>query len=83
MKNPPKYMRDALLILRTRLNHADRNNMASDEIKAHLRAIDGWLSTWVLPAVDCIDAERTPGNAWMFDSVANSALEIRVRGSAK
>jgi len=72
-----QYQQDALLVLRTRLNAHDPCNTASDEIKAHLRAIDPWLSTWVMTAVDTIDSNCGYEHQWMREATAREAGHIR------
>lgn len=72
----PKYKAAALLVLRTRLNVNDPRNSASDEVKAHLRAIQHWLDTWVLPAVDCLDDGAAH---WMREDVQQQARLIERR----
>jgi hypothetical protein len=64
-------------VLRTRLNPHDPCNTASDEIKAHLRAIDPWLSTWVLVPVDTIDSDRGYEHKWMREATSREAGYIR------
>lgn len=76
-KTLPNYQRDALLVLRVRLNPDDPANLSSDEIKMHLRAIRGWLDSWVLTAVDVIDSDRNPGTAWLREAIARDARHMR------
>jgi len=77
MSKLAQYQQDALLVLRTRLNPHDPCNTASDEIKAHLRAIEPWLSTWVLVPVDTIDSNRGYEHQWMREATARDADRIR------
>ena len=76
-KKLPQYQRDALLVLRTRLDPNNPANTASEEIKAHLKAIGGWLDSWVIPALDSIESENDCGSRWLRDSIGQHAYRMR------
>ena len=73
-----QYQRDALLVLRTRLDPNCPENHATDEVKAHLRALGPWLSSWVLPAVECVDSSADYSQRWLREDVAAQARSIRI-----
>lgn len=66
--------RDALLVLRTRLNPDDPANSASAEVKEHLRAIRGWLDSWVIPAIDAVEPHAP---TWIVEETRRYAARMR------
>ena len=70
--------RDALLVLRVRLNPEDPSNQSSDEIKEHLRAIRLWLDSWVLPAIEAVEPKAPQ---WLVESIKQDAARMRRRGT--
>lgn len=79
MSKLTQYQEDALLVLRTRLNPHDPCNTASDEVKAHLRAIVPWLDTWVVPHLDTIDSSASSAQRWLREKTEDEARHIRLR----
>lgn len=78
MTSLANYQKAALETLRTRLNPEDPANTATDEVKAHLRAIGPWLSAWVMPLVDTIDSTRGT-NQYLRREAIEAARGIRRR----
>lgn len=73
-----QHQKDGLLVLRTMLNPDDPQNTTSDENKAHLRAMQNWLSSWVYQAIDVIDSPKDYEHRWMREAVSDRARSIRL-----
>lgn len=73
-----QYQKDALLLLRTILNPDDPQNTVSDEHKAHLRALQPWLSSSVHTALDTIDCPKGYEHRWMREATSEKARRIRL-----
>lgn len=73
-----QYQRDAVLVLRTRLNPRDPLNKCSEDIKRHLEAIRPWLDSWVIPAVDAIDSSNDYSMRWLREAVSRDARQFRI-----
>jgi hypothetical protein len=74
----PQFQKDALLVLRTRLDPGNPENTASAEIKEHLKAIEPWLESWVFPAVDSISSSANFSERWIREEVSSWARKIRL-----
>lgn len=74
----PRYQQDALLVLRTRLDPRNPANTSTAEIKAHLTAIQPWLDSWVLPAVNAMASGNAYSERWIREAVTSWAAQIRL-----
>lgn len=73
-----QFQKDALLTLRTMLNPSDPANNIADEVKEHLQAIEPFLTSCIMTAVDTIDSPSEYEHRWMREATSQRARRIRL-----
>lgn len=76
MSKLTQTQQDALHCVLTRLNPDDPGNTASDEVKAHLRAMGPFLDAWVIPYLEAVQPNAA---RWLVEAVKQDAARMRKR----
>jgi len=75
----PKYIVDALTVLRARLDVRDPGHSSSSEVCEALARVSFYIDTWVLPLIDVIEGADSFNAQQIRAHVRHDAAGVRLR----